>query len=297
MNELEKNIEIVRTFFYFAEEIRRQGVILIEEMLELEDESFFEEPENTVFVALVKKVLDGYDSDEINKFADELIKKNCSSSETVGAQNSASEKIPLSFRLIKKGIQLLFNGEDPEKVPVILLCLIGEDALKKYESCILQWKIDNESRLETLRENQVQKEIAQITDKVRERILQIDEILVQKEIELAASLKAARNVTNKKYSFGFTKLNNEYGESECDLVIAEFPANYEFLGKRNDKIRTPEGILSVCRSTMRLIDCSRLSDKKDLSYLMSISENLAEFENRITFEINTSDKKLWESFV
>lgn len=297
MNESEKNIEIVRTFFYFAEKIRMEGVILIEEMLELEDESFFEEPENTIFVALAKKVLDGYASDEINKFYDELIEKKCVVSETGGAENACSKTIPLSFRLIKKGIQLISNGEAPENVPVILLKLIGEDSLKKYEPCIEQWKTDNKNRLKTLRENQAQKEAAQITAEVRERILQIDKILIKKEKEFAAALKSAQNDSNKKNAGGFINLNDEYGG--IFLASAEFPANYVFLGKRNDKIRTPgEGMLSVCHSTMRLFDRAKfLSDKKDLNCLMSISENLTEFENRIIFEINTSDKKWWESFV
>lgn len=188
------------------------------------------------------------------------------------------------------------DGEDPEKAAVSLLNLIGEDALKKFEPCIEQWKTDNKNHLKTLRENQAQKEAAQITAEVRERILQIDKILIKKEKEFAAALKSAQNDSNKKNAGGFINLNDEYGETF--LAFAEFPANYAFLGKRNDKIRTPEGMLSVCCSTMRLFNRAKfLSDKKDLNCLMSISENLTEFENRITFEINTSDKKLWKSFV
>ena len=95
----------------------------------LEEEKFFEEPENAFFVALVKAMLEGYDSLQLEELSDKLILESAESADAKQKEGM----VPLSFRIIKRGILLIQQDEEPEKIAGNLLLLVGEDALKEYE--------------------------------------------------------------------------------------------------------------------------------------------------------------------
>ena len=144
----QKLVEIIRVIFEIGVICRREGVLAVEDFLELKGEKLFFEPENSFAVALVKAMINMQSSSRIESLAEELLLEQGLSFDT----NDAS---CLPYRIIKEGVVSVQTGEELDTTAERMLCLVSEGIWKKYEPCLDEWKKVGAARLKMLREEQV----------------------------------------------------------------------------------------------------------------------------------------------
>ena len=141
----QKLVEIIRVIFEIGVICRREGVLAVEDFLELKEDKLFFEPENSFAVTLVKAMINMQSTSRIESLAGELLSEQ-------GLSFDANDASCLSYRIIKEGIVSVQTGDELDTTAERMLRLVSEDTWEKYEPCLDEWKKVGAVRLKELRE-------------------------------------------------------------------------------------------------------------------------------------------------